>query len=153
MILIKPIIDDAEKQTITRYILEALPDWFEIPEAREEYVRASVGKQFLCAYEGNRPVGFLYLKQTGKDTAELAVIGVLKEHHREGIGRKLFEEAKRTAREKGCSFLQVKTVQMGKYDAYDKTNLFYISLGFKEFEVFPTLWDEWNPCQIYVMAL
>lgn len=26
-------------------------------------------------------------------------------------------------------------------------------LGFKEFEVFPTLWDEWNPCQIYVMAL
>ncbi len=25
--------------------------------------------------------------------------------------------------------------------------------GFKEFEVFPTLWDEWNPCQIYVMAL
>ena len=25
--------------------------------------------------------------------------------------------------------------------------------GFKEFEVFPTLWDEWNLCQIYVMAL
>lgn len=24
---------------------------------------------------------------------------------------------------------------------------------FKEFEVFPTLWDEANPCQIYVMAL
>lgn len=30
---------------------------------------------------------------------------------------------------------------------------FYKSLGFKEFEVFPTLWDEWNPCQIYVMYL
>ncbi len=28
-----------------------------------------------------------------------------------------------------------------------------LPLGFKEFEVFPTLWDEWNPCQIYVMAL
>ena len=24
---------------------------------------------------------------------------------------------------------------------------------FKEFEVFPTLWDEWNPCQVYVMGL
>jgi len=42
---------------------------------------------------------------------------------------------------------------MGKYEAYDKTNRFYISLGFKEFEIFPTLWDERNPCQIYVMAL
>ncbi len=26
-------------------------------------------------------------------------------------------------------------------------------LGFKEFEVIPTLWDEANPCQIYVMSL
>ena len=44
-------------------------------------------------------------------------------------------------------------VQMGRYPAYDDTNRFYLSLGFKEFEVFPTLWDEWNPCQVYVMAL
>lgn len=153
MIPIRPITDDAEKQAIARSILEALPDWFGIPEAREEYVRSSAGKPFLCAYEGSRPVGFLYLNQTGRDTAELAVIGVLKEHHREGIGRRLVEAAKRAACEKGCSFLQVKTVQMGKYEAYDKTNLFYISLGFQEFEVFPTLWDERNPCQIYVMAL
>ena len=49
--------------------------------------------------------------------------------------------------------MQVKTVQMGKYKEYDKTNCFYLSLGFKEFEVFPTLWDEWNPCQVYVMGL
>ena len=53
----------------------------------------------------------------------------------------------------GYSFIQVKTVLMGKYEDYDKTNRFYISLGFKEFEIFPTLWDERNPCQIYVMAL
>ena len=42
---------------------------------------------------------------------------------------------------------------MGRYEDYDKTNLFYGALGFKEFEVFPTLWGERNPCQIYVMAL
>lgn len=24
---------------------------------------------------------------------------------------------------------------------------------FGEFEVFPTLWDEWNPCQIYIMGM
>ena len=44
--------------------------------------------------------------------------------------------------------MQVKTVQMGRYEDYDRTNRFYLSLGFKEFEVFPLLWDEWNPCQI-----
>lgn len=36
---------------------------------------------------------------------------------------------------------------------YDKINLFYISCGFKELEVFPLLWDDANPCQIYVMSL
>ena len=44
-------------------------------------------------------------------------------------------------------------MQMGKYESYDRTNRFYLSLGFKELEVLPTLWDEWNPCQIYIMAL
>lgn len=80
-------------------------------------------------------------------------MGVLKEYHRNGIGKSLFEYAKNIISDKGYPFIQVKTVQMGKYESYDKTNKFYIALGFKEFEIFPTLWDEWNPCQIYVMAL
>ena len=150
---ISEITNDLEKKDITRYILEALPEWFGIPTAREEYIQDSVDKIFLCAYKEEKPIGFLYLKQTGKDTIELAVIGVLKEYHRSGIGRALFEYAKKIICEKGYSFIQVKTVQMGKYESYDKTNKFYIALGFKEFEIFPTLWDEWNPCQIYVMAL
>lgn len=116
------ITDDLEKMKLTRYILEALPEWFGIPEAREEYIRDSAGKSFFCAYNEAEPVGFLYLKQTGKDTVELAVMGVLKEYHRNGIGRALFETAKKVACEKGYSFIQVKTVQMGKYEDYDKTN-------------------------------
>ncbi len=150
---ITKLTNNTEKQTITRHILEALPDWFGIPESREEYIEGTRDNIFFCAYEDNTPVGFLYIKETGKDTAELAVMGVLKEYHRHGIGRALFEHAKAAAREVGYSFLQVKTVQMGRYEDYDNTNKFYLSLGFKEFEVFPNLWDEWNPCQVYVMAL
>ena len=116
------ISNDIEKKNITRYILEALPDWFGIPEAREEYIEDSVGKIFFCAYKDEKPVGFLYLKQTGKDTVELAVMGVLKEYHRNGIGKSLFECAKKVICEKGYSFIQVKTVQMGKYEDYDKKN-------------------------------
>ncbi len=107
----------------------------------------------IASIENDEPNGFLCLKETGKDTVELAVMGVLKEFHRKGIGRALFDAARQTAIEHGYSFIQVKTVQMGLYDEYDKTNRFYISLGFKEFEVLPDLWDENNPCQIYVMSL
>lgn len=151
--LLKQITDANEKRKIVREILEALPDWFGIPEAREEYIMDSASQICIAAFEEEQPIGFLCLKETGKDTMELAVMGVLQKYHRHGVGRKLFVKAKEIASESGYSFLQVKTVQMGKYEDYDKTNRFYISLGFKEFEVFPTLWDEANPCQIYVMAL
>ncbi len=147
------ITDDLEKKSITQNILKALPEWFGIPESMEEYIQDSAGKPFFCARINKKNIGFLYLKQTGKDTMELAVMGVLKEYHRNGIGHALFEYAKKEICKKGYSFIQVKTVQMGKYESYDKTNQFYLSLGFKEFEVFLSLWDEWNPCQIYIMAL
>ena len=152
MIKIVQIHEQEEKKKITREVLEALPDWFGIPEARENYIAKSADQPFWCAYDEEKIVGFLYLYETGKDTVELYVMGVRKEYHRKGIGKALFGAAYQAAREMGYSFIQVKTVQMGRYEDYDDTNRFYLSLGFKEFEVFPTLWDEWNPCQIYVMA-
>ena len=145
--------EPTEKQMISRIILEALPDWFGISEAREQYIKESADQPFFAAYDLEKPIGFLCLKETGKETVELCVMGVLKDYHRKGIGRKLFEHARKNAKQAGYSFIQVKTVQMGRYAEYDDTNRFYQSLGFKEFEVFPTLWDEWNPCQIYVMTL
>lgn len=151
--MIIQVENNKEKEMISRTILEALPDWFGLPEAREEYIVNSVNQQFFAAVKEEKTIGFLCLKQTGKDTVEVSVMGVLKEFHRHGIGRKLFMKAKEKAIKDGFSFIQVKTVQMGQYDNYDNTNKFYISLGFKEFEIFPTLWDEWNPCQVYVMAL
>ena len=148
------VLDDRqEKQRVAQAILEALPEWFGIPEARENYIRESADEIMLVSSEGGEPDGFLCLKEAGRDTLELAVMGVLKEYHRQGVGTALVQAAKRIARERGYSFLQVKTVQMGRYPEYDATNRFYLSLGFKEFEVFPTLWDEWNPCQIYVMSV
>ena len=151
--MIRVINDSQEKQRVARFVFENLSDWFGIPEAREQYIRESADEIMLASVENDQPNGFLCQKETGKDTVELAVMGVLKECHRKGIGRELFEHAKQIAVEKGYSFIQVKTVQMGRYEEYDNTNRFYLSLGFKEFEVIPTLWDEWNPCQIYVMAL
>ena len=151
--MITEITDSAEKQAIARKVLEALTEWFEVEESREGYIRDCVNWTFLAAKEDDKVMGFLCLKKTGNATVELAVMGVMKDFHRNGIGRQLVEKAKEVAKAQGFEFMQVKTVKMGMYEDYDRTNLFYISCGFKELEVFPTLWDEANPCQIYVMAL
>ena len=151
--MIRQIDDPQQRKNIARDILYALPEWFGIPESTETYIRESAVQTMVASLDGDRANGFLCLKQTGRDTVELAVMGVRKELHRRGISRGLFEAAKAIAVSQGYSFMQVKTVQMGQYEGYDQTNRFYLSLGFKEFECFPTLWDEWNPCQIYVMSL
>jgi GNAT superfamily N-acetyltransferase len=151
--MIEVITDKTLKPKIAREVLEALKDWFEVDESREQYIKESADQIFIADKEDGDYAGFLCLKQTGKDTIELAVMGVKKEFHRHGIGRKLFEKAREEAAKAGYSFMQVKTVKMGVYEDYDITNRFYLSCGFKEFEVFPLLWDEANPCQIYVMSL
>ena len=151
--MIRRVEDPDRRAQIARAILEALPDWFGNVEARENYIEKSRDWLFLADFDEDNPAGFLCLKPTGRDTVELAVMGVLATHHRQGRGRALVEAAKALAREAGFAFRQVKTVKMGVYEDYDRTNRFYRAMGFKEFEVIPDLWDEANPCQIYVQAL
>ena len=57
------------------------------------------------------------------------------------------------ARQQGYRFVQVKTVAAGHYSEYDATQTAYEHMGFVALEVFPTLWDENNPCLIMVMKL
>lgn len=149
---IRQITEKAEKQSVARLILEGLTEWFEVEESRESYIKESAGQPFFAAFDNGEPVGFLCLKETGRDTVELAVMGVKKELHRVGAGRELFNAARAFASAEGYSFMQVKTVKMGMYENYDRTNRFYLSLGFKELEVLP-LWDEANPCQVYIMYI
>ena len=152
--MIREITSDEEKLVISRKILEGLQEWFGVPEAREGYIRNSAGKIFFAAFDDDEnPIGFLYLKETGKETVELAVMGVMKENHRKGTGKKLFQAAKKAASKQGYDYLQVKTVREGMYPDYDDTNKFYRALGFKEFEVIPEIWGDANPCQIYIMSL
>ena len=125
--IIRQVTDPAEKKRFSREILEALPDWFGVAESREAYIRDSAAQPFFAAFADGQVVGFLCLKETGKATMELAVMGVQQEYHRHGVGRALFSAAKQYAVQAGYAFMQVKTVQMGQYEDYDRTNLFYQS--------------------------
>lgn len=148
--MIKFVTNVDEKEQIASAILHSLPDWFGLPDSTREYIFESKNMPFWAAFEGDIPKGFIVLKETGKSTAEIYVMGVLRECHRKGIGTALWESFLQYSQNCGYEYVQVKTVQSGKYKEYDITNAFYKSLGFKELEVFPTLWGEANPCQIYV---
>lgn len=157
---IRFVADPAQRAVLAQAILSELPDWFGLPESTQRYIDESRAQPFFVAVAGDEAevsarnaLGFAALKQTAPLAAEIAVMGVLPQYHRAGIGSRLFHALKAYAMAQGYAFLQVKTVQMGCYDEYDRTNRFYQRMGFVELECFPTLWDEHNPCQLYVMAL
>lgn len=150
---IKEIKDKGEKQTISREVLNDLPEWFGIPESTEEYIKDSQDKPFLACFIDDEPAGFIVLNATSKDCADIFVMGIKKKFHRRGIGTALHKAYERMATKYGYTYSQVKTVQMGYYKEYDITNKFYRAMGYKELECFPTLWDTSNPCQIYIKFL
>lgn len=149
-LIIKEIVDIKEKEKISREILNDLPEWFGMPESTEEYITDSQDKPFIACFMDNEAIGFVVLNSTSVDCADIFVMGIKKKYHRMGIGTKLNDAYERLAKKLGYTYSQVKTVQSGHYKEYDITNNFYKSVGYKELEVFPTLWDEWNPCQIYI---
>ena len=149
--MIQSISDCKHKQQIAASVLQALPAWFGIPESTATYVRESADMPFWADFADGVARGFIVLKETSPYAAEIYVMGVRPEYHRQGIGRALFQALYDYALNHGYAFLQVKTVQEGHYREYDLTNAFYKGVGFRELECFPTLWDEANPCQILIM--
>lgn len=151
--IVKEIIDKKEKENIAREVLNDLPEWFGMPESTENYIQDSQEKPFLASFYNDELVGFVVLGTSSPDCAEIFVMGVKKKFHHHGAGRELNNAYEDLAKNLGYTYTQVKTVQSGHYDEYDITNKFYKAVGYKELEVFPDLWDESNPCQIYVKYL
>ena len=72
-------------------------------------------------------------------------MGVLPEHHRHGIGRRMIEHAEHSLAGDGVQFLQLKTLSALHPDAgYQKTRAFYIACGFRPVQEFPELWGRDN---------
>jgi GNAT superfamily N-acetyltransferase len=136
-------------------ILEALPQWFGMPEANAQYVRdIEVLPTFLARDESGGAIGFLTVKQHFPESAEILVMGVLPDHHHRGAGRALVEAAEAWLRAEGTRFLQVKTQGPAAADAgYARTRAFYAGVGFTPLEELLELWDANNPALILVKAL
>ena len=118
-------VENPEKKAeISAHILHALPDWFGLPDSTQKYIDDSRNMPFFAAVREGQAVGFAALKATSPCAGEIYVMGVLPAYHRSGIGQQLFAAIRAEAIARGYRLLQVKTV-----------------------------WDEWNPCQVYVLPL
>lgn len=151
---IKEIHEKEEKREICAGILKALPEWFGIPEAVQEYINGCIELPFFAAIDRTMPLGFIVMKENNQYTTEIYVMGVLPDHHGQGIGKALFKRVYSWAREEGYGYLQVKTLDESHPDInYAITRNFYFSVGFRPLECLPELWGKENPCLIMVQHI
>ena len=149
---IEQVNEPEEKAEIVKEVLCDLPEWFGLPESTKEYVEQSKTLPLFVARNRDRIFGFITLQATSEVVCEIHCMGIKKKDHRKGIGYQLYDAFEQFAKE-NYEFVQVKTVDEGRYDEYDHTIAFYKKIGFQKMEVFPTLWDEWNPCLILIKKI
>lgn len=76
------------------------------------------GSKVFVGYEGDKPVGFIFLRKFYMDFWELTLIGVLNEYRGKGIGKSLLKEALKDI--KGEIHLHVQTHNITAISLYEK---------------------------------
>jgi coenzyme F420-0:L-glutamate ligase / coenzyme F420-1:gamma-L-glutamate ligase len=138
----------SERSRVAESVLRALPEWFGIEEATRMYIDDVAHLQTFATDDG---AGFLSLKLHGTRAAEIHVMGVRPDRHRDGLGRLLVRTAESWCAANGVEYLQVKTLAEARAsEHYERTRRFYETMGFVPLEVFPELWGEANPALLLV---
>ena len=152
MFVIEEVKNENQKKAVVAEVLKDLPEWFGIPESTQAYIEGATTLQVWAAYQESDLTGFVSLSYSSEECAEIDCLGVKKSYQGRKIGSQLLANLESEARKK-VDYLQVKTVAEGSNKDYDRTNVFYRSLGFKKLEIFPQLWGSQNPCQILIKKL
>ena len=116
-----------------RRILEALPEWFGIPEAIDSYAADAVDDSYgsLMAVADGEPVGVLLTRRHFPESAEIYLMAVHPDVRGTGIGRRLVERVVDDLSADGCNLLSVHTVGPSFENApYAQTRTFYTRMGF-----------------------
>lgn len=149
------VVTDRQDPKAVERLLRSLPDWFGLEPSLLAYVEDARTKPTYLAVDQtlNDVVGALLATTHNRESAEIHLMAVSPERHRQGIGRALvaaFESDMSTA---GVRLLQVKTMGPSQPDeAYSRTLRFYRAMGFIPLEELHGLWAE-NPCLILVKPL
>ena len=143
-----------EKSKICYNIIDKLDNWFGKEDTNRKYAKGVREDFFLTAKIKEEAVGFISIKEHNEFTSEIYVLGILKEFHKRGIGKRLIEIAKDKLVKDKKKFLTVKTLSgsnPNKY--YKKTRKFYKAMDFYPLEEMPELWSEEEPCLYMLKTL
>ena len=143
-----------EKSLICGQVLNTLPSWFGMQEAIVQYTRQVKCLPLFACIVDERAIGFAAIEQTDGVAAELVVMGILPEYHRQGIGAELVAACERYCLDHGVQTLTVRTLaDTHPSKSYARTRAFYSAMGFCSRMVLTDYWDEDNPCLVMVKAL
>ena len=122
------------------------PDLVRIPESVDDYVAVADRTPTIVASWDGEDIGILTVIRHGRYSAEIYVMAVVPEHHRQGVGRRMVMHAQDSLARAGVEFLQVKTLSAAHPDpGYQKTRAFYFGCGFRTLQEFPELWGPGQP--------
>lgn len=131
---------------VCRAVLATVPEWFGIEESNADYIEKADTHPTVVAAVDGQPVGLLTVLRHFPTAAEVYLMAVARDHHRQGVGQAMLRHAEAALAADGVRFLQVKTLSPGRVDEnYANTRAFYLAQGFEPLEEFPTLWDPSNP--------
>lgn len=135
-------------------ILRSLPEWFGLEEYLVAYLADIDRLPTFGAIDGKHVLGFLTVNRHFDCSAEIQVMAVSREYHRQGVGRRLVVHVEDLLIAQGVKYLQVKTIGPSYPDHfYPDTRAFYTSMGFSPLEETMAIWGEGKPCLIMVKTL
>jgi GNAT superfamily N-acetyltransferase len=139
---------------LCRRLLTELPAWFGIPEAVDELVAKAQRAPAVVAIIDGLEVGLLTLVRHTDFAADIDVMAVAPDHHRQGVGRAMVGRAEWLLAQDRVEYLQVKTLaDTVEYEPCARTRAFYAACGFRPLQVFPDLWGPENPALQLVKRL
>jgi GNAT superfamily N-acetyltransferase len=135
-------------------VLRTLPGWFGIEHALVMYRDDTAKMPTFALEQDGRVIGFLTLREHFPTAWEVHCTAIEAPARGKNLGSRLLEHSEDWLRMRGVEFLQVKTVAAtNKSPEYAETRKFYEARGFIPVEIFPDLWDSWNPALLSIKRL
>ena len=127
-------------------VLRSLPKWFGMEKATVMYAADTATMPTFAMELDGQIIAFLTLREHFPAAWEIHCMAVSAHVRGRGYGSALLGHVEGRLVARSVKFLQVKTVAAtSKSVEHAETRKFYESRGFTPVEVFPELWDPWNP--------
>jgi len=90
---VRAVTDSKQRSALCGSLISDLPEWFGQEEANKKYIEQIADLPSFGAFSGKTCLGLIALRPHFREALEIWWMGVRPEYHRQGIGRKLMDQA------------------------------------------------------------